>query len=49
MILWWNRSYDDEYETEGLPLGYIAYKVNTCAPAGKRDLSAYAGEKTINW
>ena len=37
------RSYDDEYETEGLPIGYIAYKINTCAKPGNRDLSAYAG------
>jgi len=41
------RSYDDEYETEGLPIGYIAYKINTCAKPGNRDLSAYAASHML--
>ena len=36
------RCAEEEYIAGELPLGYIAYKINTCAPPGRRDLSAYS-------
>ena len=36
------RCPEEDYCTGEPPLGYIAYKINTCAPPGRRDLSAYS-------
>merc|ERR1712110_1164102 len=36
------RCFEEEYVSAEVPIGYIAYKINTCAPPGRRDLSAYS-------
>ena len=40
------RCFEEEYVGAEAPIGYIAYKINTCAPPGRRDLSAYSSNVT---